>query len=176
MLLKEISTPQSQTVNGPVNSEVCYQQLKTCFQNAGMGSCTNSGQCGPGQQCKEGGCATTSSISSCTSDYSCDNGNYLYLRHQDGTHATYWHMCQNCVTPAVGDILRRSDEIGGVGDTGNSYANHLHYHVQTLNGVDSSWSIPQLYQAAQSQAPNNLCQIPGNDDRLPSSNDPVDFY
>jgi murein DD-endopeptidase MepM/ murein hydrolase activator NlpD len=176
VMLKESSTPLSQTAYGPMNSEICYEQLVACFQSAGTGSCTNSSECAMGQQCIEGGCAASASVTACMNAYPCDNGNYLYLRHQDGTYATYWHMCQNCVTPVEGQVLRRSEEIGGVGDTGNSYANHLHYHVQTANGIDSTWSIPQRYQTAATESPDNLCQIPENDDRLPSSNDPMDFY
>jgi murein DD-endopeptidase MepM/ murein hydrolase activator NlpD len=174
-MLKESSTPFTNTVEGSIQSNVCYQRLKTCHLNASLGSCTSSANCS-GNVCAYGVCVTQAARTSCQNDYPCDNGNYLYVRHQDGTYATYWHMDHNDVTPVKDQILQRSDEVGGVGDTGNSTTEHLHYHVQTTNGIDTSASIRTRFQTAASQAPNNLCQIPGNGNTLPSSNDPLAFY
>lgn len=175
-MMKESSDPYSNTVEGLIQSNVCYDKLETCHLNASLGACTYNSDCTPGNLCRYSVCVTPAAKTSCQNDYPCDNGNYLYVRHQDGTYATYWHMNKNDVTPVVGQILHRSDEVGGVGDTGNSTTEHLHFHVQTTDGIDTSASIPVRFQTALSQAPNNLCQIPGPDDHLPSSNDPAAFY
>jgi murein DD-endopeptidase MepM/ murein hydrolase activator NlpD len=101
----------------------------------------------------------------------CDDGNYLYVRHQDGTFATYWHLTQNGVVPVLGDLVLRSSEIALAGNTGYSSAPHLHFHVQRLNGVDTSWSFRVRFQTAIS-----TCSTWPNGDMSPSNNDPSVFY
>jgi len=101
----------------------------------------------------------------------CDPGNYLYIRHQDGTFATYFHMVQNGVLVDHGDIVHRSDNVGLVGTTGASTGNHLHFHVQQTNGIDTSSSIRVRFQNL-----NEICMIPEDDGQALSSNDPAAFY
>jgi murein DD-endopeptidase MepM/ murein hydrolase activator NlpD len=101
----------------------------------------------------------------------CDPGNYLYIRHQDGTFATYFHMVENGVLVDHGDIVHRSDDVGEVGTTGNSTGNHLHFHVQQTSGIDTSYSIRIRFQNL-----NEICMIPQNGDQALSSNDPPAFY
>jgi murein DD-endopeptidase MepM/ murein hydrolase activator NlpD len=60
-------------------------------------------------------------------DDTCPAGNYLYVRHQDGSVGQYVHMPHNGVTPQVGDIVLRGDEVGRVGVTGNTTGPHLHF-------------------------------------------------
>lgn len=56
-------------------------------------------------------------------------GNYIKIRHADGTVAAYWHLVQhgNCVR--VGDTVERGDVIGLSGNTGISLTPHLHFMV-----------------------------------------------
>jgi hypothetical protein len=101
----------------------------------------------------------------------CDLGNYLYIRHQDGTHATYWHMRQNSILPVEGQIVQRSDDLADVGDTGHSFGPHVHFHVQDLTGVDSSPSITIKFQT-----PTLDCAVPVPPDPMASNNDPSVAY
>jgi murein DD-endopeptidase MepM/ murein hydrolase activator NlpD len=59
-------------------------------------------------------------------DY-CATGNYLYVRHQDGSVGQYVHMPQNGVDPVEGEIVQRGDRVGVVGLTGNTTGPHLHF-------------------------------------------------
>jgi cysteine-rich repeat protein len=60
----------------------------------------------------------------------CDPGNYVFVRHEDRSIAVYWHMKPEGVSVDKCDELRRGDVLGEVGNTGNSTADHLHFHVQ----------------------------------------------
>ncbi len=76
--------------------------------------------------------------------YAADAGTVLYARwstsagywvvidHGDGLITKYMHMCEQ---PSVseGQWVARGQHIGGVGNTGNSFGNHLHFQVE-LNG------------------------------------------
>jgi hypothetical protein len=57
----------------------------------------------------------------------CERGNFLYVRHQDGSIGQYTHMPENGVTPTLGQLVRRGDEVGRVGLTGNTSGPHLHF-------------------------------------------------
>lgn len=56
-------------------------------------------------------------------------GNYIRIRHDDGSVAAYWHLVQggSCVT--VGQRIQRGDVIGLSGNTGISVGPHLHFMV-----------------------------------------------
>lgn len=61
-------------------------------------------------------------------------GNFVRIRHADGTAAAYWHLVQfgSCVT--VGQRVARGDVIGRSGNTGISLAPHLHFMVFAAEG------------------------------------------
>ncbi|MEY8498734.1 glucosaminidase domain-containing protein [Enterococcus avium] len=54
-------------------------------------------------------------------------GNYVVIKHDDGTTALYAHQ-QNYIVKA-GDIVSQGRVIGYVGSTGNSTGSHLHFEV-----------------------------------------------
>lgn len=56
-------------------------------------------------------------------------GNVVYIEHDDGTIGTYCHMIPNSLLVEVGDIVSAGQEIGRLGNSGNSFAPHLHMHV-----------------------------------------------
>lgn len=68
-------------------------------------------------------------------DYSIDEnnvtGNVVYVEHADGTIGTYCHLVQNSVIVEVGDTVITGQELGRLGNSGNSTAPHLHMHVLT---------------------------------------------
>ena len=65
----------------------------------------------------------------------------------DGTRIIYAHM-EHASNPPVkeGDTVRPGTPIGGVGNTGNSYGNHLHVEVRGSDGrnIDPSTLMPGL--------------------------------
>jgi murein DD-endopeptidase MepM/ murein hydrolase activator NlpD len=56
------------------------------------------------------------------------NGNCIEVRFQNGDIAKFLHLAENKVKE--GDTLSAGDVVGLVGNTGHSYAPHLHYQVE----------------------------------------------
>ena len=55
-------------------------------------------------------------------------GNYVVIRHANGTQTLYSHLSSDSVS--VGDVVSKSQRIGGVGKTGEATGNHLHFEVR----------------------------------------------
>lgn len=54
-------------------------------------------------------------------------GNYVVIKHADGTQTLYAHM--SSVSVQVGDKVTGGDLLGHVGQTGRSFGPHLHFEV-----------------------------------------------
>jgi murein DD-endopeptidase MepM/ murein hydrolase activator NlpD len=66
-------------------------------------------------------------------------GNYVVINHGNGINTAYGH-CSSLVAQ-VGQTVNQGDLIAYVGNTGDSYGNHLHFEVR-VNGVAQN---PQNY-------------------------------
>jgi murein DD-endopeptidase MepM/ murein hydrolase activator NlpD len=69
------------------------------------------------------------------------DGNYVSIRHADGSVAHYWHLQKEGVLVNVGDTVQKGQWIGSSGNTGYSAFPHLHFEVQ---GYDSQGQYKQL--------------------------------
>ena len=69
------------------------------------------------------------------------DGNYVSIKHVDGSVAHYWHLKKGGVTVAVGDTVVTGQSIGISGNTGYSAFPHLHFEVQ---GYDVGGIYTQL--------------------------------
>lgn len=67
-----------------------------------------------------------------TAMYSSDYGNHVVIQHSDGITTLYAHAVSLDVT--VGERVVKGQRIAGVGTTGPSTGNHLHFEVK-VNGV-----------------------------------------
>lgn len=76
------------------------------------------------------------------------DGNYIMIRHDDGSVANYWHLKKDGVLVAVGDSVRTGQPIGLSGNTGYSAFPHLHFEVQ---GQDEQGNYHQLATRFQTQ-------------------------
>ena len=61
-------------------------------------------------------------------------GNYVVLKIDDDRFAFYGHLQPGSLCVKTGDHVRAGQELGRIGNTGNSDAPHLHFHV--ANGSD----------------------------------------
>lgn len=61
------------------------------------------------------------------------DGNYIFIAHNDGSTAQYWHFKKEGVLPAVGDSVLQGQLIGYSGHTGYSAFPHLHFEVSGYN-------------------------------------------
>lgn len=69
------------------------------------------------------------------------DGNYISIRHEDGSVAHYWHLQRDGVLVNLGDSIQRGQMIGLSGNTGYSAFPHLHFEVQ---GYDAKGNYGQL--------------------------------
>lgn len=69
------------------------------------------------------------------------DGNYISIRHNDGSVAHYWHLDYNGLKVAAGDSVVTGQWIGVSGNTGYSAFPHLHFEVQ---GPDKNGRVVQL--------------------------------
>jgi murein DD-endopeptidase MepM/ murein hydrolase activator NlpD len=71
-------------------------------------------------------------ISGChpTSSWGCGGGfgNYITIAHNDGFATIYAHLSKLSV--ASGSIVSAGEQIGTVGNSGNSYGPHLHFETR----------------------------------------------
>ena len=59
-------------------------------------------------------------------------GNYTCIQHSGGLSTCYAH--QASIGVSVGQSVSQGQVIGGVGNTGNSFGNHLHFEVRVNGG------------------------------------------
>lgn len=69
------------------------------------------------------------------------DGNYVTIKHDDGSVAHYWHLQKDGVLVNVGDTVKAGQVIGLSGNTGYSAFPHLHFEVQ---GYDANGNYGQL--------------------------------
>jgi murein DD-endopeptidase MepM/ murein hydrolase activator NlpD len=69
------------------------------------------------------------------------DGNYISIKHSDGSVAHYWHLLKDGVLVNVGDTVTAGQLIGKTGNTGYSAFPHLHFEVV---GTDASGNYKQL--------------------------------
>ncbi len=61
-------------------------------------------------------------------------GNYIMIRHADGSLAQYWHFRKDGVLVAVGDSVKAGQLVGYSGNTGYSAFPHLHLQFVDAGG------------------------------------------
>jgi murein DD-endopeptidase MepM/ murein hydrolase activator NlpD len=74
-------------------------------------------------------------------DENLSDGNYISIKHIDGSVAQYWHLQKDGATVNVGDTVQKGQWIGLSGNTGYSSFPHLHFEVQ---GYDAAGHYKQL--------------------------------
>jgi hypothetical protein len=73
------------------------------------------------------------------------DGNFVVLDIGNGFYVNYAHMQPGSVRIKLGDVVKRGDVIGLVGNSGNSVAPHLHLHVMDGPSPLASQGLPYLY-------------------------------
>ena len=76
------------------------------------------------------------------------SGNYIKIKHSDGTESLYAHLQRFSVKS--GQKVKKGEQIGEMGSTGNSSAPHLHYEKRDNKGKSINPTQEELYAAINS--------------------------
>ncbi|MFG1346565.1 M23 family metallopeptidase [Xanthobacter autotrophicus DSM 431] len=87
-------------------------------------------------------------------------GNMLVIDIGGGNFAFYAHLQPGSLKVKLGDKVKAGDVIGLLGNTGNSTAPHLHFHVMDGPSPLDANGLPYVFTAFQSQG---VVQIDGAD-------------
>ncbi len=99
-------------------------------------------------------------------------GNFLVIRHNDGTFGTYWHLKKGSITVQVGDSVPRGKVVAQSDNTGNSSTPHLHFDVRrgwSLGYPGNKLEFPSVKILFQDR--NHTCWLPRVGDALASNNE-----
>ena len=66
------------------------------------------------------------------------DGNFIVIKHIDGSSAGYWHLQQNGALINIGDTIAQGQQIGLSGKTGYALFPHLHFLVWRTD-KDGHW-------------------------------------
>ena len=73
------------------------------------------------------------------------DGNYISIKHYDGSVAHYWHLVKNGALVNVGDTVVKGQVIGLSGNTGYSAFPHLHFEVIGYDGTGAYKQLPTRF-------------------------------
>ena len=60
-------------------------------------------------------------------------GNFVKIRHDDGTKTLYAHLQSGSVSVKTGDYVSKGQKLGRMGNTGNAQGIHLHFEMRMSN-------------------------------------------
>jgi murein DD-endopeptidase MepM/ murein hydrolase activator NlpD len=72
------------------------------------------------------------------------DGNHIVLDLGNGIYAFYAHLLKDSLTVAIGDKVTAGQKLARLGNTGNSNASHLHFHLMDGPSVLGSHGLPYV--------------------------------
>jgi len=74
-------------------------------------------------------------------------GNYVILALRNGQYAFYAHLQPGRIRVKVGEHVHRGQVLGFLGNSGNSDAPHLHFHISNANSPLQSEGLPFVFES-----------------------------
>ena len=75
------------------------------------------------------------------------DGNHVVIDHGNGLYTFYAHLQKGSIEVEVGDEVRAGDGLGLLGNTGNSSAPHMHFHVMSGPSPLGSEGDPYVFDS-----------------------------
>jgi len=89
-------------------------------------------------------------------------GNYVIIEHAGNEYSLYAHMIPESLTVENGNSVRQGEVIGLVGNSGNSDAPHLHFHLMNGPSILSARGLPCHFSNIRDIANERLSFIEEN--------------
>ncbi|KRA24208.1 hypothetical protein ASD65_07080 [Microbacterium sp. Root61] len=102
-------------------------------------------------------------------------GNQVVIDIGGGVYALYAHMKEASATVEVGDIVTKGQEIGRLGNSGNTSEAHLHFQLQRsplLSGENVAWVL-ERFETVGALAPDGEAVMPPPDVGIRSAQLPI---
>jgi hypothetical protein len=100
-------------------------------------------------------------------------GNTVVLDLGDGQYAHYMHLESGSLRVKTGDRVRRGQELGRIGDSGDARAPHLHFEVTTSARFGAGEGVPYLIERYRVRTENGHYESRTRE--LPLRNMSIDF-
>lgn len=94
------------------------------------------------------------------------DGNYIVLNLGNGVYANYAHLQKGTLKVKPGDKVRKGDVIALLGNTGNSNASHMHFHVMDGPSPFASNGLPYVIDSFEYVGQMNMAAFDAADDYL----------
>lgn len=93
-------------------------------------------------------------------------GNFVVLKHGDGSYTKYFHLTLDSLTVSVGDTVKQGQVIAKMGTSGSSTGVHLHFQIED-GGYGSSYAVdPMTYLSHDDYRPTSKNTDIVGDDNL----------
>ena len=79
-------------------------------------------------------------------------GNVVIIDHGNGQYGYYAHLKPNSINLRVGSSVKAGDPIAEVGNSGDSYEPHLHFHVMNHPDPQQAEGIPLVFENWKAQS------------------------
>lgn len=106
-------------------------------------------------------------------DFSQIAGNYLVMKCQNNVYMAFVHLQTNSIKGAVGDRVRKGEQLGNVGHSGNSTSPHLHFQLMDSSDIAKSNGLPFLFEEYEVYR-NGVWESVY--DQIPADTDRIRFY
>lgn len=97
-------------------------------------------------------------------------GNYIIMKCSDQVYAALVHLQKGSIMVSVDQSVKKGEVIGRVGNSGNSFAPHLHFQLMDSSDISTAKGLPcafeqyQVFQGGEWQ--NVLKGVPTDKDRI----------
>lgn len=96
-------------------------------------------------------------------------GNYAMEQIANGTYAFYAHMIPGSLKVKIGDKVKKGDVLGLLGNSGNSDAPHLHFHIATSKDALFAEGLPYMFESYEFEGNQDWLATMQNDSTFKST-------